>query len=208
LKSFILKNEASHIAIIILAAGASKRMGSPKQLLNWGNSSLLGNTIETALKLNAEEVVVVLGANYIAIKKEINHFPVTILNNEKWQIGLGKSLACGVEYLMSSNLKLDGCLITLADQPFIDHKFLKNLISQFSKKKNSIIATSYKDEKYGVPVIFDNFFFDELSALDDDKGAKQILKKYKSDVKALTPQLKNIDIDTIQDYKKYFPKEI
>ena len=201
-----MKNEASHIAIIILAAGASTRMGTAKQLLKWQDSTLLESAIDTALKLGTDEVVVVLGASYDAIKKEIEHYPITILKNEDWRAGLGKSLACGVNYLLTSSFNFDGCLVALADQPFITSIFFKHLIHVFNKKESSIIATSYKNETYGVPAVFDKLYFKELSMLNEDKGAKQLLKIHKALVKVLTPEIDNIDLDTIEDYQKYSRK--
>ncbi|WP_341215969.1 nucleotidyltransferase family protein [uncultured Wocania sp.] len=199
--------KSSNISVVILAAGASKRMGTPKQLLKWGNTTLLGNAIETALKLSVKEMIVVLGANYNAIKKELGHYPITILNNEDWQKGLGKSLAFGVEYITSSKQKVDGILVTLADQPLINAEFLNKLIDEFNKKEHPIIATSYKNKKYGVPVIFDKIYFEELLALNDDYGAKHLLKKNKSLVKILIPELENLDLDLKADYESLYKEK-
>jgi len=93
-------NPLSNIAVVILAAGASKRMHSPKQLLSWDKNTLIAHAIETALKLEVKEVIVVLGANYQFIEQEIKHYPITILNNKDWALGLGKSLACATIYLL------------------------------------------------------------------------------------------------------------
>ncbi|WOD43100.1 nucleotidyltransferase family protein [Hwangdonia lutea] len=196
----------SNISIIILAAGASKRMGTPKQLLKWGNSTLIGNAIETALKLQVNEVIVVLGAHYNLIKKEISNYPITILNNEDWQKGLGRSLAFGVEYIANSKQNIDGILVTLADQPLIDTVFLNKLIDEFNKGQHLIIATSYKNKKYGVPVIFNQIYFKELRTLNDDFGAKHLLKKHKSSVKIITPELENLDLDLKADYESLYKK--
>ena len=76
-----MSDDTSNIAIVILAAGASKRMGSPKQLLKWGNESLLTHAINKALNVKNSEVIVVLGANHGSIQKEIEQFPITILKN-------------------------------------------------------------------------------------------------------------------------------
>lgn len=197
-------NEIQHnIAIVILAAGSSSRMGSPKQLLSWGNSNLLNVAIEKAIKTVASKVVVVLGANYKLIEKEIKHQPITVLNNKNWNLGLGKSISCAAEYILKSDKKKDGVLIVLADQPKITTSFLNEIIDDYQLNQNQIIATSYDDDKFGVPALFDSFYFKELSKLTDDNGAKNILKKYKSSVKILNPPSKNIDIDSKEDYKKF-----
>lgn len=188
-----------HIAIVVLAAGASKRMGSPKQLLKWGDGTLIGNAIETASKVTSNEPIVVLGAHYELIKNVIQTSPVTILNNEKWEKGLGSSIAFAVEYLQNSS-NIDGVLITLCDQPLITVDFLNLFISKFQSGKNQILATSYGDGKLGVPVLFDKVYFNDLKKLNGDDGAKEILKGYSSHVEVLTPPMDNMDLDTNEEY--------
>ncbi|MDO5968671.1 nucleotidyltransferase family protein [Flavivirga aquimarina] len=194
-----------NIPIVILAAGASKRMGTVKQLMPWGDTTLLGHAIQMALKTNTNNVFVVLGANYQVIKKEISEFPVTIIQNKDWELGLGKSIACAIRHILNLR-EADAVLICLADQPFIDTTFLNTLIENFTPNSNQIIATSYKNDVSGVPVIFDKVYLSELSKLDDDKGAKIILKKYAALVKTFKPKLENIDLDYMEDYEKFFKK--
>ena len=190
----------SHIAIVVLAAGASKRMGSPKQLLKWGDGTLIGNAIETVSKLASNELIVVLGAHYELIKNVIQTSPVTILNNENWEKGLGSTIAFAVEYLQNSKSNVDGVLITLCDQPLITADFLNLFISKFQSGKNQILATSYGNGKQGVPVLFDKVYFNDLEKLNSDEGAKEILKKYSSHMEALTPPMDNKDLDTSEEY--------
>ncbi|MFI1773281.1 nucleotidyltransferase family protein [Thalassobellus citreus] len=194
----------SKIPIIILAAGASTRMGTAKQLLNWGGKTLLEHTLQTALKTISNTVIVVLGANYELINKQISSLSVTVLKNEAWQQGLGKSIACGVHYIMDFNPQAEGVLIVLADQPLIDTAYLNELIQNFTASKNQIIATSYKKGNYGVPTLFDKKYFKALSELEDDKGAKHLLNEYQSFVKALVPPIKNVDLDSKEEYKTLY----
>lgn len=195
---------SSNIAIVILAAGASRRMGTPKQLLSWGEETLLKHAINTATNSDASKVVVVLGANYEAIEKDIKDLPITILKNENWELGLGKSIACAASSILESNENLDAVLIILADQPLIDTTFLNEFISNYISDENQIIATSYGEEKKGVPVLFDKSYFEELTLLNDDNGAKGLLKEHVSYVKTLKPKIKNLDIDSKADYDRLF----
>ncbi|ALJ03793.1 hypothetical protein APS56_00890 [Pseudalgibacter alginicilyticus] len=194
------------IATVILAAGASKRMGVPKQLLKWGDSTLLEHAIVQALQLNTIEVIVVLGANFNRIKPQIEHYPITILNNKNWEVGLGKSIAFAVEYLIKSKRSIEGVLITLADQPFIESSFLNLLIDGFLPNKSQIIATLYEDAKQGVPVLFCKKYFNELSYLNDDIGAKVLLEKHGVEVKVFKPKIENIDMDFKIDYNYFYNK--
>ncbi|GAA3612280.1 nucleotidyltransferase family protein [Flavivirga amylovorans] len=190
-----------NIPIVILAAGASKRMGTAKQLLSWGDTTLLGHAIQTTLKTCTNDVFVVLGANYQAIKNEISKFPVTIIKNEDWKLGLGKSIAIAAIHILNERPKAEAVLICLADQPFINTEFLNTLIQNFVPNTNQIIATTYKNDVSGVPVIFDKIYLPELSKLDDDKGAKRLLEKYTALVKRCKPKLENIDLDYKEDYE-------
>ncbi|MCF6352636.1 MAG: nucleotidyltransferase family protein [Cyclobacteriaceae bacterium] len=192
-------NDHPNIAIIILAAGASTRMGEPKQLLTWGNTTLLNHTIEQAVNSKSDAVYIVLGANYTAIKKSIIRKQATILYFKNWQEGMGSSIAYGVQNLPPS--KFDGILIMLADQPQIDSLFFNKLINEFKKGSKPIIATKY-EEKVGVPAIFNASFFNQLTQLEGEKGGKLLLEKNLKNLSLLLPNSTYEDIDTQEDYKK------
>ena len=193
----------SKIAVVILAAGSSKRMGTPKQLLKWGEETLISHTIESILTLDTETIFVVLGANFDLIKKTIQHYPTTILNNKNWAQGLGTSIACASKYIQNKKSNVDAVLFILADQPFITSDYLNELILSFSSGNKQIIASSYQNRKFGVPAIFDIFYLHHLSKLNDDFGARNILKENESFVKTLEPPVKNVDLDFKEDYEKF-----
>ncbi len=178
-------------------------MGSPKQLLKWGNDTLLNHAIKTVLEIDAYEVIVVLGANHKLIEAGVKHRSITILNNEDWDLGLGKSIACATEYVLKSKPQVEGILITLADQPLIDSHYLNDIMTHFYQDLNQIIATSYDNNK-GVPVLFGKVYFQELSNLTGDNGAKQLLKTHESCVKTFKPPVKNVDLDSKEDYEKLY----
>lgn len=194
-------NKISKTAFVILAAGGSKRMGEPKQLLAWGDSTLLEYTIETALEVSPNDVFVVLGANYETLRRKVESYPVEIINNLNWKKGLGSSISKAVKQINDSILKFDGVLFLLADQPFITSNYLEHMTSLFEPHKDQILATSYMDGEKGVPVLFDAIYFNELEALNGDGGAKQVLKAYESKVEILFGGTKNIDLDTPTQYK-------
>lgn len=181
-------------------------MGKTKQLLKWGDETLITHTIQTTLKLKIDDLYIVLGANFQLIKNTINHFSITILNNKNWEQGLGTSIACASKHIQKQKPKTDAVLFVLADQPFISSDYLNELISSFSPNKNQIIASLYQNEKFGVPVLFDSFYLDMLCHLKDDFGAKHILKKNKFFVKALIPPVKNVDLDFKEDYERLYKK--
>tara|TARA_R110002167_G_scaffold26182_6_gene90268 strand:+ start:838 stop:1458 length:621 start_codon:yes stop_codon:yes gene_type:complete len=189
-------------AVLILAAGASTRMGSTtKQLLPWKGSTLLGHTINAVLASGATDIFVVLGANAAKIRAEHDQFPVEFILNPQWENGLGSSLSAGMLYLSQQELPYDGVLVLLADQPFIDADFLKGMTAQFGQQRTGIIATDYGN-KVGVPALFGKAYFAELSTLDNDYGAKEVLAKNKSDIFIMDSNGKTVDVDTMETYNK------
>ncbi len=197
-------SQKPNIAILILAAGDSSRMGTPKQLLKWKNTSLLGHAIETAKKSNTSKICVILGANYNLINAKINNYEVEVLANESWEKGLGNSIAFGINHLLESDSNFDALFIMLADQPLIDSAYLNKVLNMYKIGKRQIIATSYKGGKQGVPVLFDSIYFEELAQLNDDKGAKIILQKYSKNVSTIRADNLVSDIDTLEDYERLY----
>ena len=197
-------SQKPNIAILILAAGDSSRMGTPKQLLKWKNTSLLGHAIETAKKSNTSKICVILGANYYLINAKINNYEVEVLVNESWKKGLGNSIAFGVNHVLKEDTNFDAVIVMLADQPLIESVYLNKVLDTYEMGKRQIIATSYKRGKQGVPVLFDAIYLEELSQLNDDKGAKGILQKYSKNVLAINADNRVSDIDTLEDYKRLY----
>jgi len=189
------------IAVLILAAGTSKRMGEPKQLLAWKNTTLLGNCIEEALMTGLKEVYVVIGANANQITPELEKYPVSTVLNKNWKAGLGNSIGSGVKYILGKK-KVDSILILLADQPFVKASDLKLLIEKTNKNPKTIVASKFKDLKEaGVPIIFNAAYFHELSELNTEKGAKSILKKYYDLVTEVSIDVVFGDVDTKSQYR-------
>jgi molybdenum cofactor cytidylyltransferase len=190
------------IATVILAAGESKRMHGVKQLLPWKGSSLLGHAIEQALKSDADQVYVVLGANKDIILKEIDTSGITVIINDAWALGMGTSIGAAMNYFKAGQLDFDGILMALIDQPLLDVKHYNILINKYIDSKN-IIATSYGSGS-GVPAVFDKSYFDELIVLSSDKGAKNIILKHKNKVLAVDAGNRTIDLDTRETYLQYY----
>lgn len=190
------------IAILVLAAGGSSRMGEPKQLLLWKNKTLVENAVQSALGVSGSDAYVVLGANHEQVEEVLNSYDVKTIYNPDWKQGLGSSIACGVKHV--KDLEYEGVLVMLADQPLITSEDIEGFIVEFKKGSKSILASKYENESIGVPVIFDKSYFDELSELNGDKGAKSIIKRHSENVSVISMGNKLVDIDTIEAYQKLF----
>ncbi len=192
--------EKSNIAILILAAGASKRMGERvKQLLPWNNTTLLENALTHAKESKAEDVFVVLGANEEFIKKQTQLPDEICIYNANWSSGMGSSIVAGVQHLQSLPKEYDGVLVMLADQPLVDSAYLDEVLTTLGKTRATITATGYENG-LGVPAMFDKSHFPELLKLTKDYGARDIINA--SNIKIMNPGGKEMDIDTWQDYQE------
>ena len=190
-----------NIAVIVLAAGKSSRMKTPKQLVKIGNNFLLEFVLSKAKAINKNHVYCVLGANDARIRQEISSSNVHFVYNAAFNEGLSSSIVSGVsEIEMHPDYK--AVLILLGDQPAIDKEYLDAMIALFSEDDSKIIASKYKG-KLGVPAIFPKSYFSKLKNISGDFGAKEILHTSK-DVIALNRPTNFIDIDTekdLQDFK-------
>jgi molybdenum cofactor cytidylyltransferase len=147
-------------------------------------------------------VVVVLGAYSDAIEHELRELPVNIVQNSKWQTGLGSSIKTGLEVLSAmetaSAAPTDGVLLMLGDQPFITATQLDEMARCYSVN-GGIVASAYCNT-LGAPVIFGPEFHQELASLEPGQGAKCVIDRHPGCVKAIDCAAGVVDIDTQEDY--------
>ena len=190
----------SKTAVLILAAGESKRIGKPKQLLPYKKSTLLLEKIKQFQTLDRVQVFVVLGAYFKDIFPLLRELPVKVVMNTKWQEGMGSSLSKGIELIQKKEM-FDRVLITLSDLPLMESSHYEELIELSKSSGKRIIQTEYEDTA-GVPVIFDKSLFRSLSKLKNDEGAKPLIDKYKKEVLKLRSKTPYFDVDTPEEYQK------
>jgi len=189
-----------NISILILAAGASTRMGQPKQLLPWNETTLLKHAIQQARNAKAKDVFVVLGAHFEKIYPTIQDEAIQVLRNESWETGMSSSIALGTQKVMESTG--DALLIMLADQPFIGTNELNAMIDLVEGTAQSLVATAY-EKGYGVPAIFGKKYFEQLSQLSGPKGAKSLIAHHTHLITPFQPpQVATVDIDTPSTYQE------
>jgi molybdenum cofactor cytidylyltransferase len=190
---------------VILAAGASVRLGTPKQTILYEGKPLLQHAIEAAHGAGCQPVVVVLGAHADAILAHLAHFhlsPATIVHNDHWKQGIGTSIAVGIKALQQAENAVAAAIMMVCDQPYADAALLRTLIAQHEQTGRGIVASTYAETE-GVPALFSNKYFDALIHLSGDTGAKKIMLQHQEDV-ALVPFEKGvIDIDTIRDVERF-----
>ena len=197
-------NKERHIAVLIPAAGTSSRMGEPKQLLKWKDTSLLGHAVRTAESLKVDVIAVILGAFSERIKAEISSENISIYFNQDWKKGLGSSIGLGLQQLLIDYPETDAVLIMLADQPMIDSSYLEQILNTFKANDAPIVASTYSDEHFGVPAIFDKRIFNDIVSLDSEKGAKDLINSYRTEVLSISEVPNLVDIDTKDQYEQLY----
>jgi molybdenum cofactor cytidylyltransferase len=187
------------ISAIILAAGESKRMGQPKQLLPFRGSTLLGQIVENLLQSQAAETIVVLGYQAEKIIPQIAREPVRIVVNPDFEQGMSSSIRCGLSHISAA---ADGVMIVLGDQPLIEKEIIDLLIERHRQSERGIILPVYNGIK-GHPVIFKMKYKDELMRLTGDIGGKEIVERHPSDVLEVEVDSESvvISIDAESDYQ-------
>ncbi|MEH2138164.1 nucleotidyltransferase family protein [Nostoc sp.] len=195
------ETETSSIAIIILAAGASTRMGTPKQLLLYQGRSFVHHITEIAIASVCQPVVVVLGANAEQICAQIKQLPIKVVKNLDWACGMSASIKSGIELLNNLPQKIEGVVITLCDQLFISPQLIDQLVDTYYSSNKAIIACEY-GETLGVPALFSQRFFSELATLKETSGAKKVINNNLDEVFSIPFPLGSIDIDTPKDYEQ------
>ncbi len=187
------------IATILLAAGTSSRLGEAKQLVRYKGKSLIRHAIEQSLALEIEKTICVLGHKHLIIKEEINAYPITTLINEKYNDGMGTSIALGINYLQKNHPEINQVLIMLVDQPLIPKNHYVQLIEESDDDTKLVVGTNY-GTKNGVPAVFNQALFEHLDKLEGPNGAKEIINNLpKSQIKSVYVNEAQIDIDTKDD---------
>jgi molybdenum cofactor cytidylyltransferase len=197
----------SKISGIILAAGLSTRMGEPKQLLPFGNSTIIETVIDNMLGAKLENVIVVIGHEAEKIRTLIEHKPrrqhkpiVTVFNPDYRQ-GMLTSAQCGVASLPES---ADAFALTLVDAPFITSELVDLVIDAYNQTERGIAVPSYNYRR-GHPVVFDRRYADTILALDEESGGvRSLFKRYADDIHYVVVDTDHVlrDIDYREDYEE------
>jgi molybdenum cofactor cytidylyltransferase len=196
------KIRLNHCAVVLLAAGRSERLGTPKQMLVYEGRTLLQRAAEAALGTGMRPVLVVVGARHAEIEKELEPVKdIRVVLNKKWEEGIASSIRAGVETAMRMDEELEGLIIMVCDQPFVSSELLQALFQKHQETGMPIVASNYEDNP-GVPVLFDKKFFSRLLLLKGDTGAKKLLKEQTEQMAIVQFQQGVTDIDTMDDYSK------
>lgn len=193
--------------IILLAAGNSTRMGSPKQLLLYQGKTLLERIVDTSLQVfDNNKIILVLGANHSEIAFQIKDKITLISVNEEWESGMASSIKSGLQILLNHLPEMERCFISVCDQPYLSSEVFIEMLKLADYSSKEIIAAKYAGT-IGVPVLFSKKYFKKLLHLSGEQGAKKIIQQNMDDVNIFTFDEGAIDIDTPSDYENLKTKE-
>ena len=196
----MLKNRA-----IILAAGSSRRMGTQKMLLPYGNSTMLGSVIQNVLSSSVDSIHVVLGADHIKIQDHIKSLPVEFCYNEDHLSGMLSSVICGFNTLPNDT---GAALVFLGDQPSISPRVTDAVIAAYNDSLNGIVIPIINHRR-GHPLLVDFKYKRDIDRLDLEQGLRALMHHFPEDV--LEVEVNDpgilIDIDTPEEYQKVNKKQ-
>lgn len=195
------------ISGIILAAGLSTRMGEPKQLLPFRDSTIIETVIDNLIGSKLSEVIVVVGHEADKIQARIQHKPVKIVFNPDYREGMLTSAQYGVGSISAS---ADAFAMTLVDLPLITPDLVDMVIDAYIQAEGGIAVPSYNYRR-GHPVIFDRRYADDILGLDGNSGGvRSLYKKYADDIHYVTVDTDRVltDIDYRQDYEEALQKSL
>ena len=206
------------VAFVVLAAGGSNRLGTPKQLLRWRGRTLLRRAAETAVAsvrrpgtsagraggattVPLGPVVVVLGAEARAMRAELDGLAVHVAVNRRWRDGLASSLRSGLRAAIAASGRGGpaAVLFVTCDQPYITPSLLRSLVQQF-RAGAPIVACAYAGT-LGVPALFGRTLFGELASLEGDAGARRVIERHRDVVRIVAFERGATDVDTQADWE-------
>jgi molybdenum cofactor cytidylyltransferase len=187
------------VAAVVLAAGESRRFGSPKQLLPWRETTLLEHVVDVALGSSVDKTIVVLGHRAEEIGRPLHDRPVHLVTNQEWQGGLSTSVRAGLQALPAN---YEACLFLLADQPNVTPSLMNKLLNSYRSTLAPIVAPTQKARR-GNPVLFARSLFPELLEMEGDQGGRGVILQHEEKMELVEVDEEDIflDIDTVDDYE-------
>ena len=186
---------ADGLYAVVLAAGASTRFGSVKQLVRIAGRPLLHIAVTRAAEVTGNALIVVLGSGAVELAPLLKHSPGSVVVNHDWREGLASSIRTGVARLPAA---CSGVMLLLADQPAVTADDLRRLAGTWRKQPQHIAAALYGGA-CGVPAIFPRSSFRALSELRGDAGARALLRRNSDRIVRVPMPSAAVDVDTPED---------
>ncbi len=174
-------------------------MGTLKQLLPFGNGTLLGHAIDVAGEAGFAPIIVVVGADAEAVQSSIASKPVEIVQNPAWKIGMGSSIHAGVRRFQELGLDSAAIAILVGDQPLVTPAHLKDMRKLLNASGASVVAAEYGGT-LGVPALFRRNLISRLLSIPAPAGAKSVLTDPSLKIASFPLPEAAVDVDTPQEF--------
>jgi molybdenum cofactor cytidylyltransferase len=195
-------SERAGIAAVVLAAGASTRLGKPKQLIQMEGEPLLRRTARLAADAGCSPVFVVLGFEAERMRAQLEGLAATAVVNERWPEGMGSSLRRGMEAVCALEKQPAGVLLLVCDQANLTVEHLRRLLAEHGGDEQRIAASAYAGRS-GVPAVFGRRFYAELLAVEGDRGAREVIERQAGRIRTISWAAGERDLDEPEDLEGF-----
>ncbi|MCD6074576.1 MAG: 4-diphosphocytidyl-2C-methyl-D-erythritol kinase, partial [Rhodospirillales bacterium] len=173
------KPQGPRIAALILAAGASSRMGSNKLIEDVAGTPMVARVAQAIAASKAKPIIIVTGNQPDKVQRAVNGIAASFVHNADFALGLSTSLKAGIAALPKD---IDGALVCLGDMPFVSPSTIDKLIAAFNPLEGRAIVVPMHEGKRGNPVLWGAQYFDEMKSLGGDQGARKLLDLHADDI--------------------------
>lgn len=192
------------VSAVVLAAGASTRLGRPKQLLPVAETTMIAHVLQALRNTSVHEVVVVLGHVAEQIAQYIPPWCRIVVNTE-WRAGISSSIRAGLEAVDDA---ASSALFVPVDQPRLTSTQIEHILRAHYKSTEPIVVPVYGGQR-GTPALFSRSLFPFLKALEGDVGGRQLIERFPDHVQAVQMPSSDVllDIDTPVDYEDFLKEK-
>jgi molybdenum cofactor cytidylyltransferase len=193
------------ISAVILAAGASRRMGQPKMLLPWGATNVIGQVVTTLLASGVRSPVIVTGRSFQEVRNSLVGLPVGFVHNPEFEsTEMLQSLQMGIPCLPK---EAEACLVVLGDQPQIKGEVIAQVCQTFQAQAAPLIIPSYQFKR-GHPWLAHKDLWPELLAMPATATLRQFLNRHSAEIFYLNVDTSSVlmDLDTPEEYTRQRPE--
>jgi molybdenum cofactor cytidylyltransferase len=196
------------VSAIILAAGSSKRMGQPKMILPWAETTVLGKVVEVFSEAGVQNLIIVTGGDREKVEHEISRLKskfqkTPVYNPDYEKKGMLSSILAGLNSIPED---AEAVLIGLGDQPQVEISTVIKILEYFNQKGQGIIIPSYNHRR-GHPILLDSAMIQELKTFPPDYSLRDFLNTHQGEISYVSANISVLqDLDTPQDYQKYLGK--
>ncbi len=192
------------IAAVVLAAGQSRRMGRPKMILPWGDTTVIGHVVEQLARAGLSEQILVTGASRQEVEQALQGFAIRIVFNSRYIEGeMVSSLQVGLSAL---DAQFEAALVVLGDQPQMNAMVIREVLSMYHTTRAPLVVPSYQMHR-GHPWLIARSLWPAILALQPSETLRDFLHSHSNQIQYVNIDSPSIlqDLDTPEDYDRYLP---